>query len=178
MGTGGPSTGLKRGQGVTLTAHPHLVPRSRMNRNYTSSPPKHLHGVQRSRFTSVFLYVSLSAPFIVSKVITLLGVVLQAFHIKYTTCRKTVEDTGDSLGQNWHVTLVTAILERQASRASSGEWKSFMWKKEKWNTRPGYTSQLLFTVTLRSEPQWLDLLFTVTKINYLIYLWVVSLSSM
>jgi hypothetical protein len=31
--------GVKRGRGVTLTAHPHLVPRSRMSRNYTSSPP-------------------------------------------------------------------------------------------------------------------------------------------
>jgi hypothetical protein len=26
--------------GVMLTAHPHLVPRSRMNRNYNSSPPR------------------------------------------------------------------------------------------------------------------------------------------
>jgi hypothetical protein len=28
MGTGGPSPGLKRGRGVMLTTHPHLVPRS------------------------------------------------------------------------------------------------------------------------------------------------------
>jgi hypothetical protein len=35
---------LKRGRGVTLTTHPHLVPRSRMSRSY--SPPKHLRGVQ------------------------------------------------------------------------------------------------------------------------------------
>jgi hypothetical protein len=28
MGTGGPSPGVKRGRGVTLTTHPHLVPRS------------------------------------------------------------------------------------------------------------------------------------------------------
>jgi hypothetical protein len=39
MGTGVPSQGLKRGRGVTLTIHPHLVPRSRMSRSYTSSPP-------------------------------------------------------------------------------------------------------------------------------------------
>jgi hypothetical protein len=32
------SPGLKRGQGVTLNTHPHLVPRSRMSRSYTSSP--------------------------------------------------------------------------------------------------------------------------------------------
>jgi hypothetical protein len=40
MGTGDPFPGVKRGWGVTLTAHSHLVPRSRMSMNYTSSPPK------------------------------------------------------------------------------------------------------------------------------------------
>jgi hypothetical protein len=39
------SPGVKRGRGVTLTTHPHLVPRSRMSRSYTFSPPKRLHGV-------------------------------------------------------------------------------------------------------------------------------------
>jgi hypothetical protein len=39
------SPGLKRGQSVTLTTHPDLVPRSRMSRSCTSSPPKHLRGV-------------------------------------------------------------------------------------------------------------------------------------
>jgi hypothetical protein len=29
----------KSGRGVTLTTHPHLVPRSWMSRSYTSSPP-------------------------------------------------------------------------------------------------------------------------------------------
>jgi hypothetical protein len=38
-GTGGPFPGAKRGRGVTLTTHPHLMPRSRMSRSYTSSPP-------------------------------------------------------------------------------------------------------------------------------------------
>jgi hypothetical protein len=33
------SLGVKRGRGVTLTTHPHLVPRSWMSRSYTSSPP-------------------------------------------------------------------------------------------------------------------------------------------
>jgi hypothetical protein len=32
-------TGLKRGRGLTLTTHPHLVPKSRMSRSYTLSPP-------------------------------------------------------------------------------------------------------------------------------------------
>jgi hypothetical protein len=45
------SPGVKRGQGVTLTTHPHLAPRSRMNRSYTSSPHMHLHGVQWDCFT-------------------------------------------------------------------------------------------------------------------------------
>jgi hypothetical protein len=40
MGTGGPFPEAKSGRGVTLTTHPHLVPRSRMSRRYTSSPPK------------------------------------------------------------------------------------------------------------------------------------------
>jgi hypothetical protein len=39
------SPGVKHGQGVTLTTHPHLMPRSRMSRSYISSPPKLLHGV-------------------------------------------------------------------------------------------------------------------------------------
>jgi hypothetical protein len=38
MGTGFLSPGLKRGRGVTLTTHPHLVPRS-MSRSYTSKAP-------------------------------------------------------------------------------------------------------------------------------------------
>jgi hypothetical protein len=45
MGTGGTFPGAKRGRGVKLTTHPHLVPRSRMSRSYTSSPPKRHHGV-------------------------------------------------------------------------------------------------------------------------------------
>jgi hypothetical protein len=39
------SLGLKRGRGVTLTTHPHLMPRLRMSRSYTSSPPRRLRGV-------------------------------------------------------------------------------------------------------------------------------------
>jgi hypothetical protein len=39
------SPGVKRSRGVTLTTHPHLVPRSKMSRSYSSSPPKRLRGV-------------------------------------------------------------------------------------------------------------------------------------
>jgi hypothetical protein len=50
MGTGDPFPGVKRGRGVTLIAHPHLVRRSRMNRNYTSSPPWRLHDMARQLY--------------------------------------------------------------------------------------------------------------------------------
>jgi hypothetical protein len=54
--TGGPFPGAKRGRGVTLTTNPHLVPRSRISRSYTSSPPpKRHHGVQRDCFTLLYL---------------------------------------------------------------------------------------------------------------------------
>jgi hypothetical protein len=39
------SPGLNRGPVVTLTTHPHLVPKSRMGRSYTSSPHKRFRGV-------------------------------------------------------------------------------------------------------------------------------------
>jgi hypothetical protein len=39
MGTWGTFPGAKPGRIVTLTTHPHLVPRSRMSRSYTSFPP-------------------------------------------------------------------------------------------------------------------------------------------
>jgi hypothetical protein len=39
------SLGLMRGRHVTLTTHPHLVPRSRVSRSYTSSPSKRLCGM-------------------------------------------------------------------------------------------------------------------------------------
>jgi hypothetical protein len=39
------STRLKHGRGVKLTTHPHLVPKSRMNRSYYLLSPKRLRGV-------------------------------------------------------------------------------------------------------------------------------------
>jgi hypothetical protein len=45
MGTGGPFPGAKARLGRDADHSPHLVPRSSMSRSYTSSPPKHLHGV-------------------------------------------------------------------------------------------------------------------------------------
>jgi hypothetical protein len=45
MGTGGPFPGGKARPGRDADHSPPLVPRSRMSRSYTSSPPKRLHGV-------------------------------------------------------------------------------------------------------------------------------------
>jgi hypothetical protein len=39
MGTRGPFLGVKHDRGMMLTTHTHLLPRSRMSRSYTSSPP-------------------------------------------------------------------------------------------------------------------------------------------
>jgi hypothetical protein len=44
--------GVKRGRGVTLTTHPHLVLRSRM-RSYITSPPWRLHGGCGTVFAAV-----------------------------------------------------------------------------------------------------------------------------
>jgi hypothetical protein len=43
--------GGKARWGVTLSTHPHLVPRSRMSRSYNSSPPWHLHDSSGTYFT-------------------------------------------------------------------------------------------------------------------------------
>jgi hypothetical protein len=40
MGTGGPFPGAEALPGLTLITHHHLVPRSRMSRSFTSSPPQ------------------------------------------------------------------------------------------------------------------------------------------
>jgi hypothetical protein len=42
VGNWGLFTGVKRGRDVTLTTHPHLVPRSRMSRSYILSPLEHV----------------------------------------------------------------------------------------------------------------------------------------
>jgi hypothetical protein len=57
MGTGGHFPGIKGGQGVTLTTHPHLVLMKRMSRSYASFPPWGLHGKYLNNFT--FTYIGL-----------------------------------------------------------------------------------------------------------------------
>jgi hypothetical protein len=44
MGTGDPFLGIMCGWGMMLTTHPLLVPRSRISRSYTSTPPWCLYG--------------------------------------------------------------------------------------------------------------------------------------
>jgi hypothetical protein len=61
MGTGCSLPGVKRGLGVTLTTHPHLVPRSRMSRSHTF-PPWCLHGGSGTAFTFIdnrYIFLSL-----------------------------------------------------------------------------------------------------------------------
>jgi hypothetical protein len=53
------SPGVKRGWSVTLTAHPHLVPRSIMCKSYTSSPPS---ATMACSGTSLSEYITRSAP--------------------------------------------------------------------------------------------------------------------
>jgi hypothetical protein len=50
MGTEDSFPGVKRGRGMTLTTHPHLVPRSRMSRSYIFSLPWRLHGGRGTAF--------------------------------------------------------------------------------------------------------------------------------
>jgi hypothetical protein len=57
------SPGVKRGRGVTLTTHPHLVPRSRISRNYTASPPKRLHGVWCDSFSFYYCFETFWSTF-------------------------------------------------------------------------------------------------------------------
>jgi len=58
MGTGGPFPGIKRGRGVTLTTHLHLVPRIRMGRIYTSFPSWRLHGGSGTAFLRFISYMT------------------------------------------------------------------------------------------------------------------------
>jgi hypothetical protein len=55
MGTGGSFPGVKRGRSVTLTTHPHLLPRSRMIRSHIVSPCCRLRGVAGQLYF-IFIY--------------------------------------------------------------------------------------------------------------------------
>jgi hypothetical protein len=54
IGAGDPSPGVKHSQGVTLTTHSHIVPRSRKSTSYISSPLSRLHGVAGQRYFLLF----------------------------------------------------------------------------------------------------------------------------
>jgi hypothetical protein len=68
MGTGGPFAGGKARPGRDATTHPHLVPRSRMSRNYTYLPLR-LHRcvvgllcLSKSPFMSTYFLINLPNP--------------------------------------------------------------------------------------------------------------------
>jgi hypothetical protein len=54
---GSPLPGVKSGRGVKLTAHPHLVSRSRMSRSCSTSPPWRLYGVAGQFYLLFTLHV-------------------------------------------------------------------------------------------------------------------------
>jgi hypothetical protein len=65
--TGGHFPGTKRGRGVTLTTHRHLVPRSRMSRNYTSSPPSATMGYSGTALLCFFVRTGFDTQTILRK---------------------------------------------------------------------------------------------------------------
>jgi hypothetical protein len=62
------SPGLKRGRGVTLTTHPHVVPRSRMSRSYTSSPPIAFVACSETALAFSFFLINTGLPYPASEV--------------------------------------------------------------------------------------------------------------
>jgi hypothetical protein len=83
---GGPSPGLKRGWGVTLTTHPHPVPRSWMSRSYTFSLPSASIGVLWDCF-SFIVFRAISYYVIFKKSVKWISVQLLDLYIFETyTC--------------------------------------------------------------------------------------------
>lgn len=56
MGTGGPFPGVKRGRSTTLATHPRIMLRSRVRRNYTSSPHYRLYGMYETAFSLLTIF--------------------------------------------------------------------------------------------------------------------------
>jgi hypothetical protein len=54
--------GIKHGQGIMLTTHTHLVPRSRTSRRYTSPPPLHLQGIVGQFHSYLLLKIAKIVP--------------------------------------------------------------------------------------------------------------------
>jgi hypothetical protein len=55
------SPGLKRGRGAKLTTHPNIVPRSKMSRSYSSSPPSAFVACSGTALANT-IYLSASMP--------------------------------------------------------------------------------------------------------------------
>jgi hypothetical protein len=63
MGIGGPFLGVKHGWVVTLSTHPHLVPRSTMSKSYSFSPPWRMRGGSVIALLFYFTFYILKAKF-------------------------------------------------------------------------------------------------------------------
>jgi hypothetical protein len=81
MGTGGPFPGAKRGRDVTLTTHPHLVPKSGM-RSYTSSPPSACMACSGTAFCITQQYFCKSMQATLAPIYTYIHVVLGCIHLQ------------------------------------------------------------------------------------------------
>jgi hypothetical protein len=94
------SPGVKRGRGMTLTTHPHPVPRSRMSRSYTSSPPSAYMACRETALlyftllSYVFYFVSSEICFLIFYIICVL---------QYFSCINVFV-----LGSNWRFWLLSA----------------------------------------------------------------------
>jgi hypothetical protein len=81
------SPGVKRGRGVTLTTHPHLVPRSRMSGSYISSPPSAL------MTCSVIAFIDIMAKGVLCVFITTLWIPMWLQNVNGMRARFTVVAT-------------------------------------------------------------------------------------
>jgi hypothetical protein len=106
--TSGSFPKVKRGQGVTLTTHPHLVPRSRMNTSYISTLPWRLHG-DRGQLD---FYLQIQDPFVSFR--NLPEFALRVFFTPFPTIK--LEDHPLSTGQDC---LFNTCVWRQSPRSAT-----------------------------------------------------------
>jgi hypothetical protein len=124
MGTGVLSPGVKRGRGVMLTTHPHLVPRLSMSRSYTSSPPC----ASMACSGTPLLYFTLSSSYILnigvpyqSDVLSLLIVqesIPQTLYWK-VDCRSAGQEIPRVYGTRRFITMITGARHWVLSQINS-----------------------------------------------------------
>jgi hypothetical protein len=115
MVTGFLSPGAKRGRVVTLTTHPHLLPRSRTSRSYTSPPPKRLHGVYWDIF-SFYLYKQMRPKFLRFT----WGQALRLGVSEFRSCAWSMLDLA-CWSRSLHMVWIL-ILQQQAPRLADWTW--------------------------------------------------------